>query len=104
MPFITFFSESDTMLIWGGAYLKTLVFLKNDNKEMLTIKQKHVKNVIHCLVLVGKIPRRGAYLGVVLISIFVLGCGAYSGAAFNQVNTVYCIYGILQNFKMLSNQ
>ena len=71
---------------------------------MLTIKQKHVKNVIHCLVLVGKIPRCGAYSGVAFISIFVLRCGAYSEAVFNQVNMVYCIYGILQNFKMLSNQ
>ena len=64
---------------------------------MLTVKQKHAKNVIHCLVFVGKIPRCGAYLGAVFISIFILRCSAYSGGggeaksgvALNQVNTVF---------------
>ena len=37
----------------GRSYLKIIIFLKNDNKEMSTVK---LKNVIHCLVLVGKIP------------------------------------------------
>ena len=55
---------------------------------MLTIKQKHVKIVIHCLVLVGKIPRCGAYSGVVVIGNFVLRCSAYLGVTLNQVNMV----------------
>ena len=43
-------------LFEGGAYLKIITFLKNDNKEVL-----NVKNVTHCLALVGKTPRHGAY-------------------------------------------